>query len=603
MKIVRCALRCALGLALVAVAVNLPLPAKSQGIAPADLFYSEVQTVYLINLERRQVGAPPLRWNQELTRSARTFAEDVISQQTSGYCGHIDSQGRAPGERIRLAGFTQIATWAENSVCGYTSPEAAVRAWMNSESHRKNLLDTRLREVGIGYALSSAYRGYIVADMATDPSYAPVIIDNEAPATTSTAVRLYIYNQVTRTGFTGQGESVAMMIANDPAFTGATWQPYAAEVDWTLASGDGWKTVYVKTRDALGRTVVVHDTIYLGAAMPLSELSFDGASQFGTGFRLQRIEAAGWPQVQFSMDWVGDDSDPNFTASGATRVGDALAVGGAAMRLPRGGTATIWTGGYLAARPGVAYFRAKVSDRSSQNALRVRVMGPSGDAGQVVLRGVDFAAADLYQEFAVPYNLGGAATSVVFRFDRLGDAEITVDAVTLYAAPIPVAAPLQWQAPENYLRSFGVQARFVKEDGAFSEAVDVHPASGALTIHDSPPGVAPQLAVTPPSVLIEANSTTPPPPAQVNVACTNCGAGPWQARTETAWLQLSASSSALALILLPDGLAPGVYQGEVTISAPAEAGVAPVVVSVTAVVGNIEALMDNKIFLPAVRRY
>lgn len=103
MKIVRCALRCALGLALVAVAVNLPLPAKSQGIAPADLFYSEVQTVYLINLERRQVGAPPLRWNQELTRSARTFAEDVISQQTSGYCGHIDSQGRAPGESVRQA--------------------------------------------------------------------------------------------------------------------------------------------------------------------------------------------------------------------------------------------------------------------------------------------------------------------------------------------------------------------------------------------------------------------------------------------------------------------------------------------------------------------
>lgn len=169
------ALCCVLLLALIIT----PAPLHAQSVSPADLFYDEVQTVYLINLERRAAGLAPLRWNQELTLSARTFAEDVVLHQPSSYCGHIDSAGRTPGERMRLAGYTKLAAWAENSVCGYTTPEAAVRAWMNSNAHRKNLLDSRLRELGVGFALSSAYRGYIVADLALDANYAPVIIANE----------------------------------------------------------------------------------------------------------------------------------------------------------------------------------------------------------------------------------------------------------------------------------------------------------------------------------------------------------------------------------------------------------------------------------------
>ncbi len=76
---------------------------------------------------------------------------------------------------------------------------------MNSDTHRKNLLDSRFRELAVGYALSSAYRGYIVADLALDASYAPVVIENEAPATSTRTVQLYIYDQATRAGFTGSG--------------------------------------------------------------------------------------------------------------------------------------------------------------------------------------------------------------------------------------------------------------------------------------------------------------------------------------------------------------------------------------------------------------
>ncbi|MFO7631406.1 MAG: CAP domain-containing protein [Caldilinea sp.] len=583
-----------------------PLPAKAQQVQPSDLFFSEVQTIYLINLERRKVGLAPLRWNRELNRSAREFAEDVVTNQPSGFCDHTDSQDRTPGERMRAAGFVRLGAWAENAVCGYTSPEAAVRAWMNSESHRRNLLDSRFREMGVGYALSATNRGYIVVDLAVDPSYAPVIIDNEAPSTPSHQVVLYIYDQATTTGFMGQGPSVEMMISNDPDFVDAAWQPYSVETEWTLSEGDGWKTVYVKTRDALGRTVVASDSIYLGTTLPREQLSSNGASYFDTGFRLSRVDAESWPQIQFSLDWIGDDSDPNFVVSptAATTIEDNEATGGTAVQLLNGGIATVWTGGYLASLPAVAYFRAKVSDNSaSQDVVKLRVMGASGDAGQLVLRAADFQSADLYQEFAVPYNLGSDARTVTFRFDRIGDVEVTFDAVTVFSSPIPVMAPLQWLSPENYLRNRGVKARFLKENGAFSPVIDVHPESGALALSLDIPAGPPTLSVTPSAVIIETAPEDQPPVTQLVVQCANCAAGAWQATTEAAWIELVVlDDGVLEIRVILDGLAPGIYQAEVLVFAPAESGLPPFVVPVTIVVGDIESLLTEKLYLPTVVR-
>jgi uncharacterized protein YkwD len=592
----------ALAFVLFLSSIVTPAPTHAQSTSPADLFFNEAQTVYLINLERRAAGLAPVRWNMELTQSARTFAENVVANQPPGYCGHIDSEGRTPDERIRLAGYTKLAAWGENSVCGYTTPEAAARAWMNSDLHRRNLLDSRFRELGVGYALSSAQRGYIAVDLALDSSYAPVIIENEAPTTTVRTVQLYIYDQATRAGFTGQDASQEMMIANDPDFTDAVWQPYTVESSWALTEGEGWKTVYVKTRDLLGRTVTAQDSIYFGASLPRDELDFAGASRFGTGFRLEQIDAGAWPQVQFSLDWVGDDSDPNFLSGGA-RFEDAAAIGGTAVRLSDGDNATLWSSGYLAALPATAYFRIKVShNRTTQDVVQLRVVGAGGEAGVRVLRGVDFAAADSYQEFAVPYSLDSEAASITFRIDRLGDAEVIFDAVTLYTAPRPVTVPLQWQSPDGYLRNCGVQARFVDAAGAFSPAVEVHRASGRLAAPGNPIGL-PQLTVTPRDVWFQAApDTTVPPPAQLRVQCLNCDDGPWQATTAIGWLQLSASTDGIEIALLPDELTPGIYQGEVVISAPTETGLAPVRVQVTAVIGDVEALLPQKLYLPTVVR-
>lgn len=70
-----------------------------------------------------------------------------------------------------------------------------------------------------------------------------VTIDGGAAYTATPDVTLAMSTNATAT---------EMMVANDAAFTGASWRPYASTTSWSLTSGDGSKTVYVKFRDAGG---------------------------------------------------------------------------------------------------------------------------------------------------------------------------------------------------------------------------------------------------------------------------------------------------------------------------------------------------------------
>lgn len=56
-------------------------------------------------------------------------------------------------------------------------------------------------------------------------------------------------------------QTVMMAISNTEDFSGASYQSYEPEKKWTLLSGEGHKTVYVKLRTASGGTRIVSDTI------------------------------------------------------------------------------------------------------------------------------------------------------------------------------------------------------------------------------------------------------------------------------------------------------------------------------------------------------
>jgi uncharacterized protein YkwD len=109
--------------------------------------------VCLINSRRTARGLARLRINPRLTRAAMWHTHDMVHRS---YFGHVSRRGRDVVDRLRGARYLGGRfSWAvgENLAWGSGSlgtPRQIVRAWMKSPGHRRNMLDGRFREIGIG---------------------------------------------------------------------------------------------------------------------------------------------------------------------------------------------------------------------------------------------------------------------------------------------------------------------------------------------------------------------------------------------------------------------------------------------------------------------
>ncbi len=546
----------------------------------AFLQYNEARTVYLGNLARRENGVPPLRWNAPLTRAARWFSWDSTENRPPDFCGHQDSQGGWPGDRARRFGYPGNAG-AENAFCGYVTPEYAIWGWMNSPGHRANLLDPNHREVGLGYyRRESDGRGYVTQDFGSDPTYPPVIIENEAISTTNPVVNLYIHDRQTGGGFAGEGPALQMMIAEEPCFPGAAWESYRPERAWTFSGGSGWRTVYVKTRDALSRTFTVSDAIYLGTDVPLNELDTAAAPPPQSQVTLYGLDGGPFPSLQFSLSWLADDTFETFYKwwGNGEPVHDPAAWGGTAYRLyPGNGESFAWvwdTVFPIREVPLVAYFRLKVSDNTSTGEVaRISVRGGDREYGPRSLRGTDFIAPHQYQEFALPFTFHPTDQDpfLIFQFWRSGNADLYVDAVSIFTEPQRATSPMTWTVPGGNYRGQGIWVRYT--DGTrFSGITEAIP-------------VRPYLKVFPSSLAFLSRQGEPPPALALTVIPA-CLPFSWQATASQSWLRLQAERDVLWVSVDPAGLSTGVYTGTVTISPVNRPEVRPVTIPVHLVVSE-----------------
>tara|TARA_R110002096_G_scaffold14582_2_gene50583 strand:- start:1070 stop:1549 length:480 start_codon:yes stop_codon:yes gene_type:complete len=107
-----------------------------------------------INQARKQKGRKSLKPKASLMRAAQKQADELASR---GYGtilkrgGHIGKNGSTNSDRIRRAGY-KACTSLENLAWGQKSAEEAVTAWMVSAGHRKNLLNRKIRDIGVGFA-------------------------------------------------------------------------------------------------------------------------------------------------------------------------------------------------------------------------------------------------------------------------------------------------------------------------------------------------------------------------------------------------------------------------------------------------------------------
>ena len=138
----------------------------------ANISPSEV--IRLTNEKRAQNGLAPLSENGVLSAAALAKGNDMLAK---GYWAHFAPDGTSPwsffikfGYKYRYAG--------ENLARDFSNASSAVDAWMNSPTHRENILNPNYREIGIGVvegSLAGADTTIIAQFFGTALSGAPAI--------------------------------------------------------------------------------------------------------------------------------------------------------------------------------------------------------------------------------------------------------------------------------------------------------------------------------------------------------------------------------------------------------------------------------------------
>ncbi len=108
------------------------------------------------NTERTQKQVRELKLNQSLSMAAQEKAQDMVDQN---YWSHVGPDGRTPWSFIRASGY-QYQAAAENLAYGFNNSPTTIAGWMQSDEHRKNLLNDAYHEVGFGIATADNFVGY-----------------------------------------------------------------------------------------------------------------------------------------------------------------------------------------------------------------------------------------------------------------------------------------------------------------------------------------------------------------------------------------------------------------------------------------------------------
>ena len=105
-----------------------------------------------LNTTRAANGLRPLAQSDQLENAAAAHSRQMID---GGFFAHDSPGGASFVQRLRhFYTPTGYSTWSAGENLIYSSVElnaaAAIKAWMDSPPHRKNMLDPSWREVGIG---------------------------------------------------------------------------------------------------------------------------------------------------------------------------------------------------------------------------------------------------------------------------------------------------------------------------------------------------------------------------------------------------------------------------------------------------------------------
>lgn len=126
------------------------------GVLGADSNFTSAALLSSTNVQRAADHESDLNLNQQLTAAAQAKANDMVQKD---YWAHNSPDGKTPWTFINAAGYSyQMA--GENLAFGFDNASDTIAGWMNSPTHRANILNASYKDVGFGVASSPNYQGH-----------------------------------------------------------------------------------------------------------------------------------------------------------------------------------------------------------------------------------------------------------------------------------------------------------------------------------------------------------------------------------------------------------------------------------------------------------
>jgi len=145
--------------------------------------------IRLSNAAREQLDRKPLATNSSLMSAAQMKAEDMAKQH---YFSHTAPDGTVAWDYFKKASYKYDVA-GENLAITNESADAVVNGWLNSTTHRDNLLSGQYKDFGIGMAFFGDYQGhsntYVIVALYGSPAATQDLSATTNPAGTSAILK------------------------------------------------------------------------------------------------------------------------------------------------------------------------------------------------------------------------------------------------------------------------------------------------------------------------------------------------------------------------------------------------------------------------------
>ena len=130
---------------------------------PVNCTAEEAEVFRLVNEYRAQYGIAPVKWDQNAYKAAKIRCDEI----TTNF-----SHKRNGGQRFYTV-YNEIIhdrlyNYGENIASGQSTAQDVLNSWMNSELHRKNILDPDFDNLAVAFGIyNDSYKYYWVQEFTT----------------------------------------------------------------------------------------------------------------------------------------------------------------------------------------------------------------------------------------------------------------------------------------------------------------------------------------------------------------------------------------------------------------------------------------------------